>query len=209
MQHTFIWTEERHEELKRLYKLGLSSSQICKEMGASSRNAIIGKIHRLGLHKEGRLILPPRANKPITIKALKPQRQSKIFKPRVPPKPQLVETNEVIELFTPTINHIGFFELTKINCHFPIGDPQNHDFSFCGNKAMQKSHYCKFHHALTHEKVRNAVQKQVTYRKNSGSLPPAIDKFATGVHQTKRGQGVLADNHNSVESRRVDQKECA
>ncbi len=52
------WTDERVEQLKKLWEDGLSASQIAAELGSITRNAVIGKVHRLGL--SGRAKSPPR-----------------------------------------------------------------------------------------------------------------------------------------------------
>ena len=59
------WTDERVEELKKLWAEGLSASQIATRMGGVTRNAVIGKVHRLGLSGRGR---PTRTARPKTVK---------------------------------------------------------------------------------------------------------------------------------------------
>src|SRR5258707_1053279 len=65
-QKTMMWTDERVELLKKLWTDGLSASQIAAELGGITRNAVIGKVHRLGL--SGRAKSPtsaaPRPRKP-------------------------------------------------------------------------------------------------------------------------------------------------
>jgi hypothetical protein len=49
MEHTVSWTDERIDQLKRMWEKGMTASQIADELGGVSRNAVIGKAHRLGL----------------------------------------------------------------------------------------------------------------------------------------------------------------
>ncbi len=54
MNDAVTWTDERVELLKRLWGEGLSASQIAAEIGGVTRNAVIGKVHRLGLSGRGK-----------------------------------------------------------------------------------------------------------------------------------------------------------
>jgi len=124
------WTDDRVELLKRLWAEGLSASQIAGELGGITRNAVIGKVHRLGL--SGRAKAPsssvPRPRKPRTT--------SQMFRPSRPmvrgntalatvqaydydPEPEI----EPIENIIPLGQRCSLLELNDEKCHWPIGDP--------------------------------------------------------------------------------------
>ena len=96
---TMAWTDERIEQLKQLWGKGLTASQIADELGGISRNAVIGKAHRLGLKARPS---PVKANepapKPVSVKK-EPVRKEAVA-PRVPepaPQQQAVEVEEFDE----------------------------------------------------------------------------------------------------------------
>lgn len=71
------WTDERVETLKKMWGEGQSASQIAKELGGVTRNAVIGKVHRLGL-----------SNRSAGAPAAKPEAKAKPATPAAPPKPE-------------------------------------------------------------------------------------------------------------------------
>ena len=127
------WTEERIEQLKSLWTEGLSASHIAKLMGGVSRNAVIGKVHRLGL--SGRAMVP------------RPERIRLHGTPRHCPRAHLPEPPIVEE--DPVILEDGSFAtVLTINdrmCRWPIGDPAENEFHFCGRKPKLASPYCEAH----------------------------------------------------------------
>ena len=144
------WTEDRVETLKKLWTEGLSASQIAKEMGEGvTRNAIIGKVHRLKLSGRATPSRPPRprakpAPKPrVTTSAPRTagsttttptvQREMPIAPPPLEPAP--LPSGEFATVLTLT-NHI---------CKWPIGDPTEQNFRFCGRKSKASSPYCDAH----------------------------------------------------------------
>ena len=72
------WTDERVETLKKLWLDGLSASQIAKSLGGVTRNAVIGKVHRLGLSGRATPSQPART----TFKAPRPARPAQPQAPR-------------------------------------------------------------------------------------------------------------------------------
>jgi GcrA cell cycle regulator len=126
------WTDERIEQLKSLWTEGLSASHIAKVMGGISRNAVIGKVHRLGL--AGRAVAP---------------RGERIRLPSAPrhirahiPEPPIVEEDPVV------LDDGTFATVLTINdrmCRWPIGDPAENEFHFCGHKPKLGSPYCEAH----------------------------------------------------------------
>ncbi len=162
-----IWTDERVEKLKKLWSEGLSASQIAAQLGGVSRNAVIGKVHRLSL--------PGRAKAGGTAAAARPKRATSA--PRAPnyaaravtrtvarPAGATVLKEEVaidlaaepdIELAAnivlPMSRRLELTQLTERTCKWPIGDPLKEEFHFCGNDSPESSPYCSYHARLAYQ----------------------------------------------------------
>jgi GcrA cell cycle regulator len=89
------WTDERVETLKRMWAEGQSASQIAKELGGVTRNAVIGKVHRLGLSNrvsggkdeaEEEVAPPPAAAKPVPVAEVRPDPAPRMEAPVAPPR---------------------------------------------------------------------------------------------------------------------------
>ncbi|KQO79044.1 GcrA family cell cycle regulator [Rhizobium sp. Leaf262] len=169
------WTDERVEKLKRLWSEGLSASQIAAQLGGVSRNAVIGKVHRLNLPgraKAGGTVATTRpATKRPTATASTPRTTT--FQARVAPARNTVrtagatalkdemdmETAQVLEYVPvnnatlPTSLRLTLTELTERTCKWPVGDPLKDDFHFCGCEASEASPYCKFHAKMAYQPV--------------------------------------------------------
>lgn len=137
-----LWTAEQTEELKRLYGEGLSCSAIAAVMG-KSRNAVIGRAHRIGLERRG-------AGKRAEIEAgnrrgSKPQQPREKTTPRVR---SLRPSQEQIELRVAAVDplHIGLLDLESHHCRYPYGDTPN--ITFCGHQVFAGFSYCAPHFFL-------------------------------------------------------------
>ena len=118
------WTEDRLEKLKKLWKEGLSISQIGRELGVS-RNAIAGKVHRMGLSKRQSPIAPKAASNKDTPKK---------------PKIEVAEPENLpLKLALRKINW------SRSRCSWPSGDPKTTAFSFCGKEVVPGKPYCNEH----------------------------------------------------------------
>lgn len=126
------WTDEQVEELKRLWNEGLTTGDIGKALGVS-KNAVVGKAHRLGLN--GRPS-PIRRDEEESAAPELPLKQAKADKPKADKK-------QPEKLFT--VN-----DLTHSSCRWPIGDPKDADFHFCGKEAMPDKPYCAEHAAIAY-----------------------------------------------------------
>lgn len=156
------WTDARVAKLRDLWREGLSASTVAARLGVS-RNAVIGKVHRLGLSKSGehdsaRPRLPARPKAP---------RRASRARPKPAPRPALQAPVHAVDL--PGL--VGRLEaLGAQACHFPIGDPKSDDFAFCGRKRS-RGPYCAAHAAVAFRPV-----------------PPAQDRRANrGVARVARG----------------------
>lgn len=132
-QSTANWTDDRTEQLKALWVEGLSASQIARALGGVTRNGVIGKVHRLGL--VGRAT-PSRVERPRA-----PSTPRVSVRPHVPAAP-VVEEDPV------ALDGGQFATILTINdrmCRWPIGDPSDESFHFCGHKPKPGYPYCEAH----------------------------------------------------------------
>ncbi|MEL6364707.1 MAG: GcrA family cell cycle regulator [Pseudomonadota bacterium] len=131
------WTDERVELLKKFWAEGLSASQIASKLGGVTRNAVIGKVHRLGL--SGRAA-PAEPQKGRLDEILPPADEYEAFEP-LPEQsyaPVVLEGGELATVAT----------LSGNMCKWPIGDPTDDDFHFCGQPAAPGKAYCAYHAAI-------------------------------------------------------------
>jgi GcrA cell cycle regulator len=145
------WNDERVELLKKLWSDGLSASQIAGRLGGVTRNAVIGKVHRLGL--SGRATTSrmkshrPRVRTQATKRLAKP-RFANVGNPALR-NLYLGDTEPYVppaeELVIPLNERKYIQTLTESCCRWPIGDPQQTDFHFCGKKKIPGLPYCEVH----------------------------------------------------------------
>ena len=119
-----VWTEDRLADLTRLWGEGLSITQIGLVIGVS-RNAVVGKVHRMGL---------PKLQSPIV----------KSDKPRAPQAP--VQRRRAVPL---TLE-----QWDRNTCSWPTGDPNTDNFSFCGDQVAPGRPYCTAHCAKAYTTAR-------------------------------------------------------
>ena len=131
------WTPEREEKLKGLWKKGHTASQIASLLGNTTRNAVIGKAHRLNL--EARAISKRSAPKVNTENNVKPETKIQKHGRKARFKALLLDKS-----FEPE-NPKKLEELTDETCRWPIGHPYEENFYFCGRKPMEKFPYCHLH----------------------------------------------------------------
>lgn len=140
------WTDDRIEQLKSLWTDGLSASHIAKVMGGISRNAVIGKVHRLGL--------AGRASAPRGERIRLPSKHSS----RVHiPEPPIIEEDPVV------LDDGSFATVLTINdrmCRWPIGDPAENEFHFCGRNPRSGSPYCEAHSRKAYQPQQARVEKR-------------------------------------------------
>ncbi len=134
------WNPERIEQLRNFVVAGLTCSQIAAEIGVS-RNAVIGKIHRLGLGSGRPERAPPRACPPRGRRSpFSPQRQ--LLRLLHADAADAV-TAEAIPI--DSAQRCSLLELARGKCRWPISDPGAADFAFCGNDAAAGFSYCAGH----------------------------------------------------------------
>lgn len=162
------WTDERIELLKKLWADGLSASQIAAELGGVTRNAVIGKVHRLGL--SGRVksagSSTPRPRKPIirqtTSAPRAPSSQNAggfavrgnvALKPVIMAEMGVVAVAEQLieDVVVPMSRRVSIMELREGVCKWPLGDPMAADFVYCGADCTVGTVYCSCHSRLAYQ----------------------------------------------------------
>jgi len=165
------WTEDRVEVLKKLWAEGHSASQIAKELGGVTRNAVIGKVHRLGL--SGRATPSRPVKRPPRLARPKPRIQPDGSV--VTPKPQRVvaetvlKPNEKVAMLTTLPPHpladgeaATILTLRDSMCKWPIGDPADPKFAFCGRKSANGP-YCAEHGKVAFQPAKKREKKKAEY----------------------------------------------
>ena len=148
------WTDERVELLKKLWSDGLSASQIAAELGGITRNAVIGKVHRLGISGRAK---SASSTAPRPRKARSPM--MRIGRASIRGNTALahaydLETEaepELIENIIPIGQRRTILELTELTCHWPVGDPGSPDFFFCGGQTVSGVPYCAYHSRVAYQ----------------------------------------------------------
>ncbi len=133
------WNEERIAKLKELWGKGKTASQIAEIIGGISRNAVIGKAHRLNLSSKikTRTVASNFDSKKIDSKFEFPKKRTRIRKSKF--KSLLIEKD-----FEPE-NPKQLEELDEKTCKWPIGHPNESSFYFCGRSSLRDFSYCKLH----------------------------------------------------------------
>ena len=158
------WTSEKEQKLRQLWKEGHSGSKIAVMLGNTTRNAVIGKAHRLKL--EARTVSKKsetNSNKQINnfpkAKTQKLGRKARF-------KALLLDKNFEQE------NPIKLEELTDKTCRWPNNHPHEEKFYFCGRKPMEKFPYCKLH-VLYAFQPKNAKEEDIITEED---IPQFIEK---------------------------------
>ena len=131
------WTPEREKKLRELWKIGHTASQIASLLGNTTRNAVIGKAHRLNLEaravsKKSTLKVNKESNVKTEIKTQKLGRKAKF-------KALLLDKN------FPAENPTKLEDLTDDHCKWPLGEKLEPASFFCGRKPIEKFPYCQLH----------------------------------------------------------------
>lgn len=176
------WTDERVEILKKMWGEGQSASQIAKELGGVTRNAVIGKVHRLGLSNRATTNAAPKAEaKPKATPKAEPKEQpaSKAAEPAaekpsnvtplrrqiipagqpLPPQPSANEISPEalarVSEIEKKAKKLTLLELTERTCKWPVGDPATPNFWFCGLPTQTGKPYCEAHVGVAFQPMNN------------------------------------------------------
>lgn len=142
------WTDERVAQLKQLWGEGKTAAEIAKLLGGVTRNAVIGKAHRLKL--SGR-VSPIQQNPRVEVamnRASNDQKQPRIVLRERNPAPAIPVSLREENI---PIKGIKLTELRESTCRWPVGDPKQDDFKFCGCDAEPGMSYCRHHSRLAYQ----------------------------------------------------------
>ena len=157
------WTEERVALLKKLWGEGKTAAEIAKELGGVTRNAVIGKAHRLKLSnrlspiQQNNKKPAPAAN--VSTPVEKPI-QKRVKKAPPPPSDEDIEG-------------VSLSELKEKMCRWPIGDPKEPGFRFCGCQAIAGLPYCGEHAKIAYQA---ATRNRVLQAEDFEEKPKADDE---------------------------------
>ena len=132
------WTEEKIKQLKKLWAKGKSTVEIGRELGIS-KNAVVGKVHRLGLDSRPSPIKTPKNEK-------KPTKRITIQKEK---------DNDIVTLMDLKLN----------SCRWPIGDPKDEDFHFCGADTVTGKPYCSEHCKIAYTSLKELTLQNAKAKK--------------------------------------------
>lgn len=160
------WTEDRVELLRKLWLDGLSASRIAIELaGGVTRNAVIGKVHRLGL--SGR-VKAQQAQSSARLRPAKPQAPIRSPMQQRPSMPMRGNTALALDVRSITAlqpcrassesnvvamtETVTIMDLRESMCRWPVGDPSSSDFRYCGGKApVGQGPYCSLHSRMAYQ----------------------------------------------------------
>ncbi len=161
------WTPEREQKLRDLWKKGHSASQIASMIGETTRNAVIGKAHRLNLET--------RATSKKSVQKTSFENSEKNIKPEI--KNQKLGRKArfkalLLDKSFEQENPKNLEELADDTCRWPIGHPYEKNFYFCGRKPMEKFPYCKLHVLYAFQPKNAKEEDQITEE----DIPKFIEK---------------------------------
>jgi GcrA cell cycle regulator len=153
------WKNPANVDLvKKLWAEGLSASSIAARIGGVSRNAVIGKVHRLGLEGRAtavrspvrRITQRPKASCETVSSWLKPKhgRSETALQALIRKRTKGAECEcapDATDLVVPAEKRKGLQGLDACSCRWPIGDPTTPEFHFCHHNHMPGLPYCEFH----------------------------------------------------------------
>lgn len=154
------WTDERVELLRKLWKDGKSASQIASELANGiTRNAVIGKVHRLGLSGRAKAVSPtqPRPRhrsasvRPAALRQSVPTARGATalaFDLQPTPVPESDPSEETVASFA---EQVTIMELRESMCRWPLGDPTTVEFRFCGSQSTSGGSYCRYHSRMAYQ----------------------------------------------------------
>ena len=144
------WTHERIEQLKKLWEAGYTASNIATELGGITRNAVIGKAHRLGL--SGRM----KSKSKVSSVSIVRKRKMPVNK-----NSKIIELTTSVEPMNPT----SFADIKDGLCRWPLGEPEDLNFKFCGRKCAEGMVYCTEHHSLAYQPLNQTRQKRASRKR--------------------------------------------
>lgn len=164
MEAGLSWTDERVALLRRLWEDGQSASKIAAQLGGVTRNAVIGKVHRLGLAGRAKpgeeaqgavrtarpavaeietaiAVVEAEAPEPVAIVSHRPAPDFPLPQPAASAAPVALAVSQ----------RVTIMDLRESMCRWPLGDPTTPDFRFCGARSITGLPYCTHHAEIAYQ----------------------------------------------------------
>lgn len=152
------WTEERVDVLRKLWLGGHSASQIAAELGDGvTRNAVIGKVHRLGLSGRGQptsTIKRQRRARRASAGGVRTRRTMSIGATALKADYAMAVATDLRpldDIVVPIAKRLSIDLLTEKTCKWPNGDPGEDDFHYCGHDSLDSGPYCDYHARVAYQ----------------------------------------------------------
>jgi GcrA cell cycle regulator len=161
MEAGLSWTDDRVALLRRLWEDGQSASKIAAQLGGVTRNAVIGKVHRLGLGGRARGSEEAQVT-PQTAKAVEIETPITVVETQAP-EPVAILSHRPAPIFpTPApaapdtvalavSQRVTIMDLRESMCRWPLGDPTTPEFRFCGARSITGLPYCTHHAEIAYQ----------------------------------------------------------
>ena len=164
------WTDDRVATLKKLWGEGKTAAEIAKELGGVTRNAVIGKAHRLKLSNR-----------------VSPIQQNKKPAPKVQPAQAVEKKAQKVAPVQTQDNDkpkIALIDLKAGECRWAHGDPREEDFGFCGSAALPGLPYCPEHAKVAYQAAtRNRILKAEAENAGDGVTAAEIAQAKKVINQ--------------------------
>lgn len=158
MEASLSWTDDRVALLRRLWEDGQSASKIAAQLGGVTRNAVIGKVHRLGL---GGRIKPGEDAPAAPPKVVEIETAIAVVETEAP-EPVAILSHRTAPEFPPAApaaepvalavsQRVTIMDLRESMCRWPIGDPTTPEFRFCGGRSITGLPYCTHHAEIAYQ----------------------------------------------------------
>ena len=162
------WTDERVSLLKKLWGDGKTAAEIAKELGGVTRNAVIGKAHRLKL-----------SNRASPIQQAKKTTITKAQNQNTPPEKKVQKSAPVLKV-DEVKGGVALTDLKPNQCRWPQGDPREGEFGFCAAPCVPGMPYCAEHVAVAYQPAtRNRILQQAAAAKKPAESEAKTKKAAS------------------------------
>ncbi len=143
------WTDEMIDGLRKMWKQGLTTNEIAKQLGVS-KNSIVGKVHRLNLTARPSPIKKKEDASPDSQKTAQESTDTKTVVKKITINP--VEIKTTMPAAGKDSGCLKLTDLDNHTCRWPMGDPRDDNFCFCGKKVRSGQTYCEEHSAIAYVK---------------------------------------------------------
>ncbi len=140
------WTDDRVDILKKLWGDGHTAAEIAKKLGGVTRNAVIGKAHRLKLSNR---VSPIQQNKKPANKNIEQKLVKKVSSNSNVAKVSAVSAKKSAPVISGEL--YSLMDLKPRMCRWPSGDPREENFGFCGDTTISGIPYCEEHAKLAYQ----------------------------------------------------------